>query len=149
MSALLVEGVIDDLGRTGRSGVSEGQSDLLAWVNYFISEPLQGKHSEPRTDLVREDGEEDMDILIKTVLTVKGRPFLSTLDLSKLSSIPYKVETFRSSSPIMGNSRLPPARLSTSLTHPWCESTLLAERPMSWVSALSHRRMENEGLDSP
>jgi hypothetical protein len=136
MSALLVKRITTDLGCTGRSGVSESQSDLLAWVDYFISKTLQGKHSEPRTDLAREDREEDIDILIKTVLTVKGRPFLSTLDLSKLSSIPYKVETFRSSSPIMGNSRLPPARLSTSLTHPWCESTLLAERPMSWVSAV-------------
>jgi hypothetical protein len=135
MSALLVERFTDDLGRTSRSGVSEGQSDLLAWVDYFISKPLQGKQSEPRS-LGRVDRKRNMDILIKTVLTVKGRPFLSTLDLSKLSSIPYKVETFRSSSPIMGNSRFPPARLSTSLTHPWCESTLLAERPMSWVSAV-------------
>jgi hypothetical protein len=71
--------------------------------------------------------------LMKTVLTVKGMPFLSTLVLSKLSSMPYRVETLRSSSPMIGKSRAGPSgdRELISAIQPAWDDTLLAERPMS------------------
>ncbi len=68
---------------------------------------------------------------MKTVRTAKGIPFLSTFVLSSLSNIPFKVATFLSSSPMMGNSSPGPLgeRASMSFTQPEWEETLFAESP--------------------
>jgi len=61
-------------------------------------------------------------------------PFLSTFELSSLSSIPYILATLRSSSPMMGKSRAGPdgERALMSFTQPEWDETLFADSPMSW-----------------
>jgi hypothetical protein len=67
MHCFLLEEI--DLPASG-SGVGKSQSNLLGRIDYHISATF----TSPVYSLA--------DVLIKTVLTVKGKPFLSTLVLS-------------------------------------------------------------------
>lgn len=125
-------------------GICSPGTQLIGVVTLFLSPVCKESTTRSTSAVLRpvEAGYESIRRMVffgsmtKTLRMVNAIPFWSTLVVSWWSSMSYAYATFLSLSPMIGNLSWLPEISSMSLIHPPCESTVLAERPISFTPRL-------------